>query len=79
MTTLRPPLLASDLPAEWFLALREAQSRSGTPIRANPTRACIDVWSTNRGVFMPLLLPGGGTEFANVAERDAVILKLEGK
>lgn len=75
MSTLKPPLAASDLPESWHLAIRQALA-SGTPIRANPGRPCIDVWSETRG-WMQLLLPSGSVEFTSAAERDLVLKQIQ--
>ncbi len=76
----KPAIPADLLPDDWYTACREAMNqREGVPIRANPTSAAIDAYSINRKAWGPILLPGGGTTFTSVAERDAVLRRLEGK
>lgn len=79
--TLKPPLAASDLPPEWYSAIRQAMSvHEGVPLRANPHQPSIDVWSVNRRTFMPLQLPGDGVLFVDFDARNAVLKKIqEGK
>ncbi len=76
----KPPITAQDLPPEWPGMIRKmVNERDGVPIRANPQRACIEVWSVNRGRFQALMLPGGGECFTSFDERNAVLkLILEG-
>lgn len=79
--TLKPPLASTDLPPEWYSAIREAMSvHEGVPVRPNPSRPYIDVWSINRKVFMPLQLPGDGVLFTDFETRNLVLRKIqEGK
>jgi hypothetical protein len=66
----KPPITALEIPADWPEA-----ARSATPsvkLRAGHDNT-IDGWSEARGRYMPLLLPGGGTQFATEMDRDLVL------
>lgn len=77
--TTKPPIPVSALPEGWIDACREAKNQhEGVPLRANPSRPEIEAWSINRRMWMPLTLPGGGTTFETLADRDAVLRQLEG-
>ncbi len=79
MTLTKPPIPASSLPEGWIDACREAMRHGeGVPVRANPNCAAIDAYSINRKAWLPILLPGSGTTFETVADRNAVLRKLEG-
>lgn len=75
----KPPITADLLDDQWYLATREAMNqREGVPVRASKSSPAIEVYSINRGVYMPLMLPGGGTAFTTAEERDGVLKRLEG-
>lgn len=81
MTTLpKPPITAQDVPDSWVAACRQAASvREGVALRPNPIDRTIEAYSINYRKFIPLMLPGGGTEFATDADVAAVWGRLEGK
>lgn len=80
MSTLKPAISATDLPDEWYAAVRQAMSQhEGVPIKADPLRPCIVVWSINREVWQPLQLPGDGILFNSFDDRNVVLRRLEGK
>lgn len=73
----KPPIPLTALPADWIPACREAMNqRESVPVRAHPKIAAIEAWSVNRGRWMEVLLPGGGTTFETAGERDGVLAAL---
>lgn len=77
--TPKPPITLADIPPDWHLVVREAMNqREGVPVRACPTAPSLEVWSINRRMWGPLMLPGGSTVFATVEDRDAVLRRIQG-
>lgn len=76
----KPPIPASAVSDQWIADCREAlNQREGVPIRAHATEPMIETWAINLKRFLPQMLPGSGTTFVSMEDRDIVLRKLEGK
>ncbi|MBI5689286.1 MAG: hypothetical protein HZC55_04255 [Verrucomicrobia bacterium] len=70
------PVTAADCD-EWWIALRrEILVREGQAIRQG-AGLTIEVQSINTGRFHPLTLPNDATSFATLADRDAILCRLQ--
>ncbi|QYM80253.1 hypothetical protein K0B96_06470 [Horticoccus luteus] len=75
MKSLPPPVTAASLMPEWIALVREIARREGHAVRAGAGNT-IEVQSINTGVFHPIAMPTGATEFTTAAERDFVLEKI---
>ncbi len=71
-----PPIPASACSDEWVQAVREAASMGGWPMRCNATIPMLEFKDCNHNEWRIKQLPGGGTLFVSLAERDAVARRL---
>lgn len=74
----KPPITAAEVPQEWIDAARETVIRCGLAIRAG-SEAVIEIKSATTNRWCALCLPGSGTSFATVGDRDAVLAALNGR
>lgn len=74
---LKPPLAAVDISPEWIALVRAVIVRDRHVLRGSEHHPTIEVKSTPRNLWMPLMLPNSGTDFVSVADRDAVLKQLK--
>lgn len=74
----KPPITAASVPDEWISDVREILVRDGQAIRAGDGPS-IEAKSLRTNKWGRLMLPGSGTTFTDVAERDVVLAKLDGR
>lgn len=65
----KPPITALEIPPDWPAAVSSAKPMP--KLRAGEGNS-IEGYSATRG-FMPIMLPGGATQFATEADRDLVL------
>ena len=76
MPPVKPPITSAEIPPDWPEQVRSAiNEHAGQQVRAGRGNT-IEAWSATYRKFIPLMLPGGGVEFASEADRDAVLAQI---
>lgn len=74
-----PKIPASSIPEEWPALVREVVRREGRAIRGPLERAVIEIKSLRDNSWGLIMLPGNGTEFISIEDRDGILSKIEAK
>jgi hypothetical protein len=75
MTTLRPAITASEVPAEWRATVADIVRAKNYAVRPGASHPTIEVQSRD-GRWLSLQLPGDTTLFVTTTDRDTVLSQL---
>ncbi len=77
--TAPAPIALDQVTPQWIEERREIVVRDGFALRAGAPRRTIEIKSLRTNEWCVLTLPGGAFEFVELADRDAVLARLQGE